>query len=178
MPFHSLSAILGLGMLDQGDKINNNMTEDLMMVYFKQKSRGPPIRKKYVISTLMLGYYLPIYLFCFLGLHPWNMKVPRLGVKWELQPPAYATATALRDLSLVCDLHQAHGNAGSLTHWARPGIQPMSSWILVGFVSTAPRRELHASTLLSRNLWYCFHQKGKEEKIHLQGERLYLCGCL
>ena len=27
----------------------------------------------------------------------------------------------------------AQGNAGSLTHWARPGIKPMSSWILVGF---------------------------------------------
>ena len=36
----------------------------------------------------------------------------------------------------------AHGNAGSLTHWARPGIERASSWFLVGFVSTAPRREL------------------------------------
>ena len=32
----------------------------------------------------------------------------------------------------------AHGNAGSLTHRARPGIEPMSSWILVGFVTTEP----------------------------------------
>ena len=29
----------------------------------------------------------------------------------------------------------AHGNTGSLAHWARPGIKPMSSWILVGFVN-------------------------------------------
>ena len=28
----------------------------------------------------------------------------------------------------------AHGNAGSLTLWARPGIQPVSSWMLVRFV--------------------------------------------
>ena len=27
----------------------------------------------------------------------------------------------------------AHGNAESLTHWARPGIKPQSSWILVRF---------------------------------------------
>ena len=27
-----------------------------------------------------------------------------------------------------------HGITGSLTHWARPGIEPASSWILVGFV--------------------------------------------
>ena len=26
----------------------------------------------------------------------------------------------------------AHGNGGSLTCWARPGIEPTSSWILVG----------------------------------------------
>jgi len=29
----------------------------------------------------------------------------------------------------------AHGNAGSLTHWARPGIEPSTSWFLVGFVN-------------------------------------------
>ena len=29
----------------------------------------------------------------------------------------------------------AHGNAGSLTHWTVPGIEPESSWILVGFLN-------------------------------------------
>ena len=29
----------------------------------------------------------------------------------------------------------AHGNAESLTHWAKPGIEPLSSWILVGFLN-------------------------------------------
>ena len=36
----------------------------------------------------------------------------------------------------------AHGNAWSLTHWTRPGIEPASSWILVRFVSTVPEWEL------------------------------------
>ena len=35
-----------------------------------------------------------------------------------------------------------HGNAGSLTHWARPGIEPSTSWFLVRFDVSAPRREL------------------------------------
>ena len=35
----------------------------------------------------------------------------------------------------------AHGNVGS-THWARPGIEPATSWFLVRFVSTASRWEL------------------------------------
>ena len=32
--------------------------------------------------------------FCFLGLPPWHMEVPRLEVELEPQLPAYTTATA------------------------------------------------------------------------------------
>ena len=39
----------------------------------------------------------------------------------------------------------AHGNAGSLTHWARPGIKPTSSWMLVRFVSAELWQELPKS---------------------------------
>ena len=35
------------------------------------------------------------------------MEVPRLGVKLELQLPAYATATATQDPSHICDLHHS-----------------------------------------------------------------------
>ena len=35
------------------------------------------------------------------------MEVPKLDVKWEQQLPAYATATTIQDLSLVCDLHHS-----------------------------------------------------------------------
>jgi len=35
------------------------------------------------------------------------MKFPRLGVKLELQLPAYTTATATQDLSCVCNLHHS-----------------------------------------------------------------------
>ena len=33
-----------------------------------------------------------------LGLHAWHMEVPKLGVKLELQLPAYTTATAVLEL--------------------------------------------------------------------------------
>ena len=66
---------------------------------------------------------------------PWHMEVLRLGVESELQVLATAIATATRDQSCFCNLHHTHGNAGSLTHWARPGIEPTSSWILVRFVN-------------------------------------------
>ena len=50
----------------------------------------------------------------------------------------------------------AHGNTRSLTHRARPGIEPVSSWILVRFVSTEPRRELPTRNFQYRLLW-CSH---------------------
>ena len=59
-----------------------------------------------------------------------------LGVWWGQSPqqcqiwPKSATCTT------------AHGNTRSLTHWAIPGIEPGSSWLLVRFVSTEPQREL------------------------------------
>ena len=78
-------------------------------------------------------------LFCFwfwlLRMHLWHMEVPRLGVESELQLPADTTS----DQSHVCT--RAHGTTGSWTHWGGPGIEPASSWILVGFVSTEPQWE-------------------------------------
>ena len=40
--------------------------------------------------------------FCLLGLHLWHMEVPSLGTESELQLPAYATATAMRDSNHIC----------------------------------------------------------------------------
>ena len=33
-------------------------------------------------------------------------------------------------------LHHSHSNARSPTHWVRPGVEPTSLWILVGFVGS------------------------------------------
>ena len=35
------------------------------------------------------------------------MEIPRLGVEWEMQLPACATATAMQDLSCICDLRRS-----------------------------------------------------------------------
>ena len=42
-----------------------------------------------------------------LELHMRPMEAPRLGVELKLQLPAYTTATAMRDLSHICDLHHS-----------------------------------------------------------------------
>ena len=88
--------------------------------------------------------------FCFLGPYLRNMEVPRLGVESELYLPAYTTATATQDSSHIraVTYTTAHSNTGPLTHWARPGIEPASSWIPVRFTSMAPQRELHLSLLM------------------------------
>ena len=44
-------------------------------------------------------------------------------------------------------------NAGSLTHWARPGIQLASSWVLVVFFTAEPRRELRRLPYSLRKFW-------------------------
>ena len=50
----------------------------------------------------------------------------------------------------------AHGNAEYLTHWARPGIEPASSWILVEFITNEPQWEL--SIFISLKSWNsCCH---------------------
>ena len=90
-------------------------------------------------------FYLFVYLFiyfCFLGQHSRHMEVPRLGVEVELQLPAYTTATATPYLSCVCNLHHSSQQLRILNHWARPGMEPATSWFLVGFISTVPQWEL------------------------------------
>ena len=62
-----------------------------------------------------------------------HIQVPRLGVQLELQLLAYATATAMQDPSHICNQHHSSRQCR---------IEPTTSWSLVGFISTVPRREL------------------------------------
>ena len=56
--------------------------------------------------------------------------VPRPQLQQCQIPAASATYTT------------SHGNAGSFTHWVRPGIEPASSWLLVRLASTELQWEL------------------------------------
>ena len=59
----------------------------------------------------------------------------------------------------------AHSSARSLTHWARPGIEPAPSRSLVGFVSSGPRWELLLSSL--------FYRQGNGEYKSLNLSQVY-----
>ena len=64
--------------------------------------------------TSVLFYFFTIFFVFspFLGPLRWRMEVPMLGVESELQPLAYARATATRDPSLGCNPHHS-----SWQHW-------------------------------------------------------------
>ena len=71
------------------------------------------------LKFFLFFYFLFFLSFCyFFGPLPRHMEVPRLGVESELQPPAYARATATRDPSLVCSLHHSS--------WQRWIVNPLS----------------------------------------------------
>ena len=67
------------------------------------------------------------------------MEVPRLAVK--SMPTPQPQQHQIRATSSTYSI--AHGNTGSSTHWAKPGIEPATSRSLVRFISTEPPQELH-----------------------------------
>ena len=70
----------------------------------------------------------------------------RLNQSRSLQPMPQPQQRQIWATSLTYTT--AHGNAGSWIHWARPGIEPASPWMLVRFFSTDPRGELFCSLVL------------------------------
>ena len=89
----------------------------------------------YFMETLLFSFFLffflsfqghthAIWIFSDQGSH-WSCS------HWPMPQPKQCQIQAM---SATCTT--AHSNGGSLTHGAKPGIEPASSWILVIFVST------------------------------------------
>ena len=74
------------------------------MVYAGRLNIVPCAILQYLV---VYPFYLFIFLFAFLGPHPRHVEVPRLGVKLELQLPAYAIVIAMPNPSHVCNLHHS-----------------------------------------------------------------------
>ena len=77
------------------------------------------------------------FFFLLLGPHSRRMEIPRLGVKSELGcwPMPWPQPQPHRIQAVSAIYTTAHGNIRSLNHWASPGIEPSSSWMLVRFVN-------------------------------------------
>ena len=59
------------------------------------------------LDCLTSLYLFLFFIFCFLGPRLWDMEVPRLGGRIGAAAGGYATATAMRDLSHISDLHHS-----------------------------------------------------------------------
>ena len=94
--------------------------------------------------------YTDIIIIVFLGLHPQQMEVPRLGVELERQLLAYATATATLDLSHVFSLYHSLQR-----YWILKPLSEARDWTLI-FMDTS-----WVCNLLShnRNSWSCILKK-------------------
>ena len=90
-------------------------------------------------NNTLLGNFF--FFLVFLGLHTQHMEVPRLEVELALQLPAYTRATAMQDLSHICDLHHSSWQYQILNLLSKARDQTYS-WILVGFITTEPQKEL------------------------------------
>ena len=66
------------------------------------------------------------------------MEVSRLGVKSAVAA-GYTIATAMPDLSGICDLHHSSQQHQTLNPLRKTGFEPASSWILIGFITAEPQ---------------------------------------
>ena len=81
---------------------------------------------------------------------------------------AYGGSQARGPIGVVAaGLCQSHSNTGSLINWARPGIEPMSSWMLVSLWTAELWRELWElfffKGLHNRNLFLKVLEAGKSK---------------
>ena len=75
-----------------------------------------------------LFIYLFIYFVCLFCLLSFFRAAP--AAYGGAQARGQHTATTMQIWAVSVTYTRAHGKAGSLIHWARPGVEPESSWIL------------------------------------------------
>ena len=92
------------------------------------------------------------FFFVFLGLHPWHMKLPRLGVESELQLPATATETP--DPSPICNIHHSP--------WQHQILYPLSEARDGTCILMDPRQiHFHWARPATPGDWFLFDLEGK-----------------
>ena len=148
--------------------------------YFGIGPKADPINFSLINPYFMVLWKCLVFFFFFghFRATPTAYESSQARGELELKLLAYTTTTATTrwDLPLFATYTIAHGNARSLTQWARPGIETASSWILGGFVTTEPHWELQKCLvfLTIEKLKHCtFQVKRKSQTIH--SKRIMCC---
>ena len=92
------------------------------------------------------NYSTLFFFFNFLGLHLWHMEIPRLGVKSDLLLPGHSHSHSKGSdpsCSCSCNLQCSCSSTRSLSHCARPGMEPVSQHSRDGTDPVVPQWELH-----------------------------------
>ena len=98
---------------------------------------------RFLITELRQKLLTCFFLFCFLFLSFCHFLCCSCGI-WRFpgqgsnqscrcRPTPEPQQRGIPDMSATYTI--AYGNAGSITHWARSGIEPKTSWFLVRFVN-------------------------------------------
>ena len=88
-----------------------------------------------VLNIVLLLFFFYFFIFYFLGPHLWHMRFPGLGLNQSCCCRPTPQPWQYRIQAVSATYTTAHGNARSLPHWVRPGMEPATSWFLVGFVN-------------------------------------------
>ena len=110
----------------------------------------PPL---WLLEGSPFSKYVPFF-FCFLGPNLWHMDVPRLEAESKLQLPAYT----------------------AVHHWAWPGIEPASSWILAGFVTCWVTTGIPQMSIWVQIFFISFSQNSMSQHIESRSRCEYLPG--
>ena len=96
---------------------------------------GSPVRVLFVFLSSSLS-------FCFLRAVPlaYGSSQDTSGIGAAAAGLHHSHSNARSKVSVTCTT--AHGNVRSLIHRAMPGITPVTSWMLVRFISSEPQQEL------------------------------------
>ena len=129
--FYVPGIVLGIGNI----VVSKIKSPDLMNIIFWQGR----IINKWIKSWLWIkvkhdeGVFFFFYIFVFSG------HTPMAYGGSQARGPIGAVASGLRHSHSIratsSTYTTTHGNTRSSTHWARPGIEPATSWLLVGFIN-------------------------------------------
>ena len=98
-----------------------------------------------LLLLLLLLFFFFFLIFCLFRATPkvYGSSQARDQIRVVAAGLHHSHSNARSEAHLWPTPHTAQGNTGSLTHWARPGIEPTTAQFLVRFISAGPQWELH-----------------------------------